>query len=616
MGIPKEELFQLIRSEKVILWSGAGLSIYAGYPSGKNLGKKIVKSLPAWQRTDISSAQALDDLCEQFIRISGNNRKPLLDILTRVFSKQPKSIDLHKKLSKVPHFKTLITTNYDSLFELGYENNIQVVVTPAELPDMTKKQPHLFKIHGDLNHKESIIIAKSDYASYFNTSVGNVYWTTVTERIVNNNILFIGYALGDINIDAIISSVSKQLGDKQKKHFLVAPGFKDYEIESLLLKNIHYIDSTAERFIEELIANLKQNVVGDYRAGIIELDTFNKFLSHHDLTVDFAASLSGHTISRIGTIIGKAVPGILSISSDAISAKVIENLAIGMNFGALELNDSNAQFEVSFAGVKFFDQNDLASLMLIPRPKIETTFDIDFDNGFELRTIPVKLFHSRHRISVVAQFRNKQIRINMGDDPNEFQFSVEYPKPYGNPKDELEAFKLMLHLAEGVAFTVFLNGRGHRLKLPANEKMSSTLRKYVSYFEALLEIEKTYQRKFDAVDEITENKFHIMCVLLESTKNEEIHFEANDSLEITMSEFNPSAFFDSNMPAPGEISIVYTDFVVTLYGQTFKFKERTWRLYDPELVSLEILDDGSRKAKFRSRSNKGSDKYILEGGLC
>ena len=34
----KESLFELIRKEEVVLFVGAGLSIYAGFPSGKVSG--------------------------------------------------------------------------------------------------------------------------------------------------------------------------------------------------------------------------------------------------------------------------------------------------------------------------------------------------------------------------------------------------------------------------------------------------------------------------------------------------------------------------------------------------------------------------------------------------
>lgn len=609
----KEELFQLIRSEKVMLWSGAGLSLYAGYPSGKKLGDIIIKSLSSTQKPLISSKQSLDNICEQFVQINGNERKSLYEILERIFSKKPKSTELHKKLSLIPHFKSIVTTNYDPLFELAYRNNIQVIASLAELRDLQNKKPNLFKIHGDLSHKENIIITKSDYANYFDASRDSVYWATIIERIVNNNVLFIGYAFGDINIEAIIRSISRQLGDKQRKHFLVAPNFKEHEIESLRLKNIHYINSTAEEFIDELIGVLRETVVKDYGTGMIGLDTLNAFLKCHDLSADFIAAQSNHLISRIAPIGGRSRPGILSISGSPTITNAIVDIGVGKNFGPLRLNPSELEIQASMAGIKIFDEGDLESLVFIPRPTIQTTFDVDFTNGFDLRDIPVKLYSSRYKSSTVIEYKKKIVRIDTeGLNAEDFHLSLEYPRPYGNPKDELEAFKSLLYLVQGVPFTVFIEGKGHQGRIPANNEMAEVLEKYVSYFQALLDIEKTYQVRFGVIDEITESQYNVICVLLHIIEAETILFEAKDCLEITMSEIEFIEFEKLYGKTANEISLVYTDFAVTLYGQTFRFKERIWRLFNPELVSFDKAADGSIKAKFRSRTAEASDTYILE----
>ena len=41
----KDRLFELIRQEQVIIFAGAGTSLYAGYPSGNDLKKIIHNSL-------------------------------------------------------------------------------------------------------------------------------------------------------------------------------------------------------------------------------------------------------------------------------------------------------------------------------------------------------------------------------------------------------------------------------------------------------------------------------------------------------------------------------------------------------------------------------------------
>src|SRR5690606_33739176 len=110
----KENLFELIRKEEVIIWAGAGVSLYAGYPSGKKLAEILVKNLTSKEKEGIDTNVPLPDLAEEFYRLKGSNKNSLLQILNETFLKKAESKETHERLAIIPHFKTLITTNYDS----------------------------------------------------------------------------------------------------------------------------------------------------------------------------------------------------------------------------------------------------------------------------------------------------------------------------------------------------------------------------------------------------------------------------------------------------------------------------------------------------------------------
>src|ERR1700740_458253 len=100
-----EDVFYLIRSGKVVLWAGAGFSLYAGYPNAKSLGEKFVRALTPDQQKQFQAGQSLETICEQYVRMNGNNRKPLIDLLKKTFSKRPTSLEFHKKLALIPHIQ-------------------------------------------------------------------------------------------------------------------------------------------------------------------------------------------------------------------------------------------------------------------------------------------------------------------------------------------------------------------------------------------------------------------------------------------------------------------------------------------------------------------------------
>lgn len=609
-----EEVFELIRQEQVILWAGAGLSRYAGYPNAQKLGKLILKTLTPAQRALFQSNQSLDALAEQYVKVTGNKKDQLMAALHPIFSKKPTSIEFHKKLSVIPHIKTIITTNYDSLFEIAYENKIQAIAGSSDLKKINKKQPEVFKIHGDLNHTDNIIISKSDYANFYRLGDENVYWTTVKERIINNNVVFIGYNFGDINIDTIINSISEQLGDNRKKYFLVAPDFKDYEIESLRTRNIQYIDSSGENFITQLIENIKKNIVKDQKLGKIGLDTFNTFLSNHDLTADFLATQTGHAISRIVSIDQKPKQAILSLRANSETEDGFKDFITGKTFGRFDFGNSISEFNMSVSGIRLLDEGDLESLTLVSRPKFETTFAIEFENGFELADLPAKVYISPYKTTIHIEYKGKKIELDFSNDKNEeaFQVHVDFPKPYGRPKEELDAFKLLKYLVGGESFNVFLNnGKVYPGGVTRNEQMFKGMSNYVVYFEMLVAIEKHYKIRFTEIDKITDDTFNIVCSLFHNIENDELFFEIKDPLTATISQnITVELLVELNESAPEELVVEYTDFVLPLYGQTFRFKKRIWRIYDPEIVNLEEILAGSDIVRIGSKSQRGSDQYI------
>ena len=220
----KDSLFELIRKEEVIIWAGSGLSLYAGFPSGKDLGSILVENLTKTEKLNINVNLPLPDLAEEFYRLKGNNKNTLIRILIDTFkNKQPKSTEYHEKLSIIPHFKTIITTNYDTLIEDAFKQKGQVIISSKQIAYLEKEKTQIFKVHGDLSEPDSIIITKSDYNNFFkDNSENDVYWTVIKERLSTKNVLFLGYNLEDPNVSVIFDRITDALGSNRKECFLVS----------------------------------------------------------------------------------------------------------------------------------------------------------------------------------------------------------------------------------------------------------------------------------------------------------------------------------------------------------------------------------------------------------
>lgn len=95
----KENLFELIRSEEVLIWAGAGMSLNSGYPSGKELCNLLYNNLTVAEKKLFENNYNLLDISEQIFRIRGHNRNYIIKTLKDVFDKEPENIKTHKIIS-------------------------------------------------------------------------------------------------------------------------------------------------------------------------------------------------------------------------------------------------------------------------------------------------------------------------------------------------------------------------------------------------------------------------------------------------------------------------------------------------------------------------------------
>ena len=86
-----DRLFNLVRREEVILFVGAGFSIKAGYPSGKELCQIIYNNLSESEKSKISKELSLPELTEEFVQLRGSSRNAIITLLKNIYVSNEKS---------------------------------------------------------------------------------------------------------------------------------------------------------------------------------------------------------------------------------------------------------------------------------------------------------------------------------------------------------------------------------------------------------------------------------------------------------------------------------------------------------------------------------------------
>ena len=219
-----------VKRERCILFLGAG--VHAPPPESSRF------EYPAEQRPPIGASlsrmlAAGCGLSERFpkedpanlLRVAGfyqlwRSRKQLVDAVTEAVQTGKRPSPMLRALAELG-FPLVITTNYDKLFESaliaeGREPH-KVIYNPEpkettdDYPDPTAENPVVFKIHGDIEHRDSLVITDDDYIDFVlrMSDKGSLdpvplglkfyltRWTT----------LFVGYSLLDYNLRLLFKTL-------------------------------------------------------------------------------------------------------------------------------------------------------------------------------------------------------------------------------------------------------------------------------------------------------------------------------------------------------------------------------------------------------------------------
>ncbi len=613
--ITKENLFKLIREEEVIIWAGAGISMNAGYPSGNKLSEIIYGNLSEAEKNAINKNLNLPDLTEEIFRIKNGNRNFLIKNLKSIFDKVHESSESHSLISKIPHFKTIITTNYDKLFELSYQENCNVIYDENNIPYITKDKTQIFKVHGDLSQPNSIIITKTDYNNFFKLdSESNTFWTVVKERLSTNVVLFLGYNLEDPNISVIFDRISDSLKENRKECFLISPNLPAHKVTDLLRKNISYIDATAEEFLNELITNLKNNIVNDLEEGKVSADTLKKFLQNFNLLPSLESSEKSYNVTSIRGADGSNVEGKLNftIENDKTLIEKIKSFTQGNEFGELEIDESVLKnVDLYYGGIRLSRSDKFVKLKFHSTPTFNTKVDIRYENGYEYEDFPVKMYGNEKLIEIHSEFKEAKLifKINFSKNPPNFKFNYKLNDYFDTTNSGLKLFNFLKNFSSGEKFTIFINKENKiTQKFERFSDFNEDMRFLIEYFEKLQIIEKHFNVKFKNFDrnDVNDENFRLISNITDIIKDGFIIMDFDDEIIFELIE----NFSEESLKLIKEIG--KNNFPIVANQQIEEIKEihgvkinlgfKQLQYLDPIVVNLEEIS--SRKVnKFRVKSS-------------
>ncbi len=611
MSIAK--LFELVRKEQVVLWAGSGLSKYAGYPLGKDLAQTIYNSLSIAEQKEIDKNLSLADLSEQFIRIK-QGRHQLNLLLKNVFLKRPEETKYHSLLANIPHIKTIITTNYDNLFEITYGKNATKIVEQEDI-GLINDNHEIFKIHGDIDRPETIIITKSDYAKFFAQNQSNTpYWSVLTERISNKIILFIGYDLEDDNVLNTLEKTWAALKENRKEAFLIAPGLKRHKISYLLEKGIQYIDYKGEPFIDKLYNNIKENIVRDFNNGFVKIETLRSFFFKNNLLVDLKAFEKRHKIAKVRSANGQFKADVsFTFKNDEKIKRRFTRFVDGEEFGEMELDDKVLQdFKFSSSNINLLD-DDISKykLILYKAPASKGLVDIEFEDGFELTDIEYEIFGSKKKIQLTCTYKGSSLQMILPEGENnpkkdmvDFKFATA--EKYDQLNYALNTCKFLDRFTQGMRIYISpqKTDKRYEFSFPVNEEYNEVIKHNLEFYELVKKVEHDFKVKFTNIAQPTFELYNDCVLALNALHNKEYKADWDGELELDLSNNDtPLEFIKKLEKNPKTIMGESVEpESVEIFGIELNLGYRTIEYKDLYIVNIEDVESGKNIVKLKSKT--------------
>ncbi len=214
-----KEIYQAIRSERLVVFVGSGVSRNSGLPTWSGLIEKMRTLL------DIpETPKELDNFLstENYLTIAQYfydqyKESEYQKLIKKELGKSAKSNPIDDMIFKLKP-RHIVTTNYDRLLEESAENfqkNSQYRYIPIIYDNDFIHSPGLFeipspryiiKLHGDIKKLDSIVLKEEDYLHY---ELSRPLMSTFLKALLaDHSFLFIGYSLRDYNIKQIIEWIN------------------------------------------------------------------------------------------------------------------------------------------------------------------------------------------------------------------------------------------------------------------------------------------------------------------------------------------------------------------------------------------------------------------------
>jgi hypothetical protein len=237
-----ESIATLVNQGKAILFVGEGVSAEAHLRHRITIGGEEIcdfvreDHLARILCRELSlSGLALPEAAERFERRLG--RVSLNEMLWQLF-RNLEPAPVHRLIVRIG-FKWLYTTNFDSLLELAFKEELgfhpMIAVRNTDVP-LVRERSTIIKLHGDISQPDTIMITETDHADY--PRGREALFDVLQADLYAHSFVFLGYGLRDNSLRSLYRSMASVLGRFVNLSYAIMPAEEiDQEAESIWRDN-------------------------------------------------------------------------------------------------------------------------------------------------------------------------------------------------------------------------------------------------------------------------------------------------------------------------------------------------------------------------------------------
>lgn len=582
---PLERLLRRVRRNKTTLFIGSGFSIKAGAPSVSELISKLIVDGDLKYDAEPKDL-SLRNVASDFVEKEG--RHELMRRLVNHFSFTSTDTSDHELLASIPHFKTIFTTNYDSLIEDAYPNGQCAVITSSQACSNSDCAPvNIYKIHGDLttlSNTDSIIITNDDYNNYFHKDNLKALWEDLKYAFRHSYVIFIGYSLADDNILDIVKTVRRESIGNVKDMYLISPHINDARKQQLSSNGITYIELTGEQFLSLVKKSIDDTIVNDFKESRLEDNrVFYEYLQRRGLNPSIKFGDATNIIEKITGYKGAPVNPKLNLkitseTADAINQSLFNasQCIPGTKFmlPAYQIDASSLiDGELRYNDILFGTKSDWKNLLVTPSHQlVEWTIKIpstDFMEKSQVCVFPhgkdsivFKVDIKIGEISILLRFENHQ-------PVGKVNIETKFYDTYESSSEALRWIEIPIALFNGklVDFQLFGIEEESQDKHTLKEFMRAKL-----YYQTIKQLELENNIHFSEYNNYSKEGLMCALILKSYLSKHKIGYPLVKTFncELETSEENLEAQNLIKQGEPNVMAISYVDFKGNLNGFEFR----------------------------------------------